>query len=142
MRSGYHAFEVIAPVLVGDREAAVLEHDADVRNAGRDFAGLAGAGGDPSDDRHAIGHDIALDIHDRRGDRCAAENITGYRAVDRMARRRVGPDGHGISHPPDRTTGQVVQTEGQPRAIGRDRYDIIGALAIDADGIGAQSQPP
>ena len=53
--AGHHAFEMVEAVRVGDRIAAVLEHDADAADAGpRPRIDAAAAVDDAADDRHPV----------------------------------------------------------------------------------------
>ena len=141
MAARHQTFEVIAAILVGDGKAAVLQNHAHAGDAAVGTIGGAPAIGNPADQRHAAAQAFILDPDRRAGHAFPAQRIAGHGPVQRLARRGVCPDNHGIGKGTGGTRRNVAEAHGQHPAIGCDGNRIGRRCAIDADGVLAQAQP-
>ena len=140
--AGDDAFEVVAPVAIGDREAAVFQHNAHARNAATlGFGQSARALGDAADDGHAVGDPVTCDVDGGIGAHFAAQRVAGYGKVDCAARRGVGADAHRIGHARRSARRQIAEGDGQGAAVGRDGHCLGCGRAVHPDTIRTQAQP-
>ena len=135
-----HTVEVITPVEIRDREAAIFHDDAHARNALMPGIDAAAAVGNPANYVGARGQIVAFDPQGRPGCGRKSARIGGNGAVDRLPGRRIGADGHRISDRAAVPSGDCAQLQRQGPAIGGYLNRAGGRDPVDPHGIAAQPQ--
>ena len=139
MRARDQAVEMIAAVPVGDRKAAIFEHDAHARDAAMAIRQTAAAICDLTRQCHPARQAVFVDPHNGVGRRGGAGDVGDCRGIFGAIGAGLRAYGRSIGDLARPTAGQIAQWNCQQRTVGR-KHGIGSRHAIDLHRTSAQAQ--